>query len=159
MRDAMELDTFELKLNVKEDEEHQTLISYSIYINQRNIAPNNEIDLVNLALSCQQDGEFYIINCECGVPECAGIRQGVKVTNTENHIIWKVPKQPNKLDHNADDIGFDRYTFNREQLIMSAQKAIIKTRKIAFGEKFEVGFAMLNFKQDDLLTLSFQRIK
>lgn len=63
------------------------------------------IDLLELVDSTKQSGEFYIWTCNCGIPECAGIHQGVNVTLAENTVNWIVYDLP------EDDIL--KFQFNR----------------------------------------------
>lgn len=47
-------------------------------------------DLLSLERSMHQDGEFFIVTCTCGFPGCAGIREGIRVTRTDNNVHWVV---------------------------------------------------------------------
>ena len=47
-------------------------------------------DLLSLERSIHQDGEFFIVTCTCGVPGCAGIREGIRVTRSDNNVHWVV---------------------------------------------------------------------
>ena len=38
--------------------------------------------------SITQDGQFYLITCWCGIPECAGITQGINVLHDQGLIHW-----------------------------------------------------------------------
>lgn len=44
--------------------------------------------LTQLKQSLLQDGEYFIITCWCGVPECAGIDRGIKVSHLQNTVKW-----------------------------------------------------------------------
>ena len=48
------------------------------------------VDLLQLALSLQADGEFFILTCTCGVPGCAGLERGVQVTHDDKNVHWVV---------------------------------------------------------------------
>ena len=48
------------------------------------------VDLGQLALSLQGDGEFVIITCTCGVAGCAGLTQGVQVVHDGKNVQWVV---------------------------------------------------------------------
>jgi len=48
------------------------------------------VDLGQLALSLQGDGEFFILTCTCGVPGCAGLESGVQVTHDHKNVHWVV---------------------------------------------------------------------
>ncbi len=53
------------------------------------------VDLDELLRSIHSNGEFFILTCWCGVPECAGIEKGVQVNHENDFIFWKLnePKQ------------------------------------------------------------------
>jgi hypothetical protein len=51
------------------------------------------VDLGQLALSLQGDGEFFIITCTCGVAGCAGLTRGVQVVHDGKNVHWVV-RQP-----------------------------------------------------------------
>ncbi|BAQ63824.1 hypothetical protein GM3709_589 [Geminocystis sp. NIES-3709] len=51
--------------------------------------------LTQLSNSIVKDGEYFIITCWCGVPECAGIEQGIKVTHHQNTVKWTI-NQPQR---------------------------------------------------------------
>jgi hypothetical protein len=48
------------------------------------------VDLGQLALSLQGDGEFVIITCTCGVAGCAGLTRGIEVTHDGKNVHWVV---------------------------------------------------------------------
>ncbi len=50
-------------------------------------------DLAALMQSIESNGEFFIITCWCGIPECAGINLGVKVRHEDKVTYWQV-QQP-----------------------------------------------------------------
>jgi hypothetical protein len=47
-------------------------------------------DLLSLERSIHQDGEFFIVTCTCGIPGCAGIREGIRVTRIDRNVHWVV---------------------------------------------------------------------
>jgi hypothetical protein len=48
------------------------------------------IDLVALARSVKQGGEFFIITCSCGDAGCAGIDEGIEVIHDSDEVRWVV---------------------------------------------------------------------
>ncbi len=62
-------------------------------------------DLDALTRSIESDGEFFIITCWCGIPECAGIKQGLKICHENNFTYWQVhqpePKRAFVFEHTA----------------------------------------------------------
>jgi hypothetical protein len=47
-------------------------------------------NLVALERSVHEDGEFFFVTCTCGVPMCAGIREGIRVTHDHKSVHWVV---------------------------------------------------------------------
>lgn len=45
-------------------------------------------DLMELQRSVDQSGEYFIITCSCGWPECAGIKRGIQVSHQGECITW-----------------------------------------------------------------------
>ena len=50
-------------------------------------------DLAALMRSIESNGEFFILTCWCGIPECVGIKRGVKVRHENKVTYWQV-QQP-----------------------------------------------------------------
>jgi hypothetical protein len=48
------------------------------------------VDLGQLTLSLQGDGEFFILTCTCGVADCAGLTTGVQVYRDAENVHWVV---------------------------------------------------------------------
>ena len=48
------------------------------------------VDLGQLALSLQGDGEFVIVTCTCGVAGCAGLTRGIEVTHNGQNVRWVI---------------------------------------------------------------------
>jgi hypothetical protein len=48
------------------------------------------VDLSALEQSIRQSGEFFIVTCLCGIPACAGIKQGIEVRHGETSTHWIV---------------------------------------------------------------------
>lgn len=56
--------------------------------------PYADSDIVNtdeFLKSLEQDGEFYIFSCSCGVPECSGWNSGIQVLHSNGNIKWTNP--------------------------------------------------------------------
>jgi hypothetical protein len=75
------------------DTGHRTLVP-NVYVDGAAVVDLEErwlgIDLHQLAATLRQDGEHFIITCSCGVPECAGIKVGVKVRSDAKCVHWTV---------------------------------------------------------------------
>ncbi|MEO0488064.1 MAG: hypothetical protein AAFZ49_00730 [Cyanobacteria bacterium J06659_2] len=48
------------------------------------------VDLAALVQSMHQDGQFYIITCGCGVPDCIGIVRGINVLHRQGLVSWLI---------------------------------------------------------------------
>ena len=49
------------------------------------------VDAEEFLKSVEQDGEFTIFSCCCGVPECSGWIYGIQVVHSEESIHWTNP--------------------------------------------------------------------
>ena len=72
-------------------------------------------DLAELTRSLNQSGEFFILTCWCGAPECVGIGRGVLVRHEGNQIHWQILAP---FPHNE-------YIFNRD----AVQDALVVLQK------------------------------
>lgn len=83
-----------LRLVVDDDEaaadEPDSLVA-ELHVDGRRLAAfdHGPVDLVELGKSLDQDGEYFIWTCECGVPECGGRHKGVRVRHLEDRVQWK----------------------------------------------------------------------
>lgn len=61
--------------------------------------------LTELKDSTIQNGNYFILTCWCGVPDCAGIEQGIQVTHNQNTVKWTIaqPKPHRVFTFSADD--------------------------------------------------------
>ena len=66
------------------------------------------LDLVSLARSLVTPGPHYILNCGCGVPECARLRRPIEVTHEGANILWRVPGGDAGYEVPATTFVFDR---------------------------------------------------
>lgn len=46
------------------------------------------IDIEELLKSIEQDGEYTIFSCCCGVPACSGWEKGIQVLHSDQSISW-----------------------------------------------------------------------
>ena len=83
-----------LKLLIKTDlDEDSTLYIYAeVKIGDFLLADYGReilaIDLLQLLASLKGDGEYFVITCGCGVPECAGVYNGILVSQEKNQVNW-----------------------------------------------------------------------
>jgi hypothetical protein len=71
--------------------------------------------------SVTTEGEHYIVTCGCGIPECAGLSRGVRITRGDDSVEWVVlepgPERRFRFDRDSYDaavrVGIDaaRATF------------------------------------------------
>ncbi|MGI0481499.1 hypothetical protein ACN4EE_11995 [Geminocystis sp. CENA526] len=61
--------------------------------------------LTELKDSLENNGKYFILTCWCGVPDCAGIEQGIQVTHYQNTVTWTItqPKPHRIFTFYADD--------------------------------------------------------
>lgn len=46
------------------------------------------IDFPLILKSLKEDGNYILFNCSCGIAECAGIYDGIQVTNSTDEVEW-----------------------------------------------------------------------
>lgn len=62
---------------------------FEIRINtEKPYAESDIIDATELLNSMQQDGEYFIFSCCCGVPSCSGWEKGIQVEHFDTTIRW-----------------------------------------------------------------------
>ncbi len=69
---------------------HKKFVEIVLKINNVKIHKDTEINLFELAKSCQSEGIFYFFTCVCGEPRCAGIYEGTEVKQLPEAILWKL---------------------------------------------------------------------
>jgi len=88
--------------------------------NEKPYADSDIIDVDEFLKSLEQDGEFFIFSCCCGVPECSGWKYGIeflhsekciKWTNPNNGKTWRFDKQ--ELQQNLNDIRQEVYNYKK----------------------------------------------
>jgi hypothetical protein len=77
-------------------------------------------DLRQLIESVDRDGEFFILTCWCGVPECSGIYRGVQVKQEADQVIWEV-KEPETLP---------RFVFTKKQYRWAVDEGIKQAKDL-----------------------------
>ncbi|HDR1021599.1 TPA: hypothetical protein QB352_000840 [Pasteurella multocida] len=86
-------------------------------------------DIQELSESVLKEGEYYLINCECGDPAHGFIYDSIKVSFSDNSVIWDIPiqkyldalKEPYKsLKQTYLSLVFDKEHY-RAQVIKMAQ--------------------------------------
>ena len=46
------------------------------------------VDLSALEQAARASGEFYIVTCICGYPNCAGIKQPIRIDHADGRVRW-----------------------------------------------------------------------
>ncbi|SHE65806.1 hypothetical protein [Pedobacter caeni] len=59
--------------------------------NEKPYTDSDIIDIDEFLKSLEQDGEFFIFSCHCGLPECSGWELGIQVLHLEENIKWTNP--------------------------------------------------------------------
>ncbi|MDW8852061.1 hypothetical protein SD960_18300 [Flavobacterium sp. MMLR14_040] len=90
-------------------------------------------DAENLLNSCESDGEYFIFSCCCGIPECSGWKEGIKVIHTENIVKW-TDSDNNKVWHfDKKNIEEDLKNINEEVNIFKKYFAEKEIEYVGFG--------------------------
>lgn len=152
-------DQFELRIELT-NSAGQNLIKQSVFINRNNIAPENPIDLRQLAKSCQLSGEFFIVTCGCGEAGCAGIDDGIRVTHFDDRIIWEIPNPLSYRGMAQEEVEFvnenriyKKYTIEPVAYIATFQQGLAAARTLLNGDKQPVECTPYGFDPSDLLEL------
>lgn len=78
-----------------------TYLEVDTFLNGNQICKGTPIDIFKLDDLTKENSEVYLFSCDCGVPECAGIRKPVKVVVSENYMVLGV-FQPELLNIKVD---------------------------------------------------------
>jgi hypothetical protein len=71
-------------------------------------------DLYQLAMSIRGSGNYQVLNCWCGIPECVGLEGGVRVHHVGDTVQWTVQMSPKVRGHHG---GMQAYRFNKPQYV------------------------------------------
>lgn len=159
-------DDFELRIELsgpfEEEGDTAYVITQSIYINGENLAPNNPIDLERLAKSCQLSGAHSIVTCGCGSAGCAGIEDGIRITQLDDRIVWEVPMPLSYYDlpdEERDDAyrgkrTYRKFAFRPDAYLAAVQDGLRKARALLFGELQPVECSPYGMTPEHLLKLN-----
>lgn len=90
------------------------------------------IDPLAFLDSLHQSGEYWIVTCTCGEPNCAGIWEPVTVTvnNEEDAVTWRFNTKFYQYIGTlpVDEQGYATLTFSRQQTIKSVIASITNMR-------------------------------
>src|SRR3954470_16279996 len=90
---ATPLDTISVELEVCAAgyDDSDVWMNGSLVIAINRARPYNEDELVladRFFASLEQDGDFQIFSCVCGIPDCAGRAKGVRVQHHQGILDW-----------------------------------------------------------------------
>ena len=73
---------------------HETWnIKIDAFVDQELLYKDYPVDLIELIRSKESEGKFFIFTCSCGIPECGGIYEAVKVKYLDKTVTWEIPKK------------------------------------------------------------------
>lgn len=85
--------------------------------------------------SCRRPGAFSILNCECGIPDDAGLKEFVFVSHPNDEIVvWELDIKglsPALDDWIVGQPGFIRYLFEREAYEMEIRAMLREVQRVA----------------------------
>lgn len=90
------------------------------------------------------DGEFFVATCGCGVPDCAGVFDGVTVIHDATHVHWKIP-EPYALADGAlqpEPMTYAEFSFNADEYhqqlagVVAALQGLVQREEA--GEQFSI---------------------
>jgi hypothetical protein len=91
------------------------------------------VDMDAMKASSICAGEYYLWNCTCGHPSCAGLRQGILVEHENEAIIWRNPPSTGKgrfLLQNFGELVFDKSAYVR-----TVQEAMKEMKRQAYWHR------------------------
>ena len=82
-------------------------------------------DLEELTRSLGADGEFFLLTCWCGIPECTGIGHGVDVRHQGSQVFWHVPQPltPKDFTFNKSAVQATLLAFDKQRRRFVADRA------------------------------------
>lgn len=125
------VNTFELvfDIHVEKLDGKIRAISKSIKIDGIKINSKISLSLRELINSLYLEGNYYIFTCSCGIPGCAEIAEGIKVTFEKDMIHWKVYDPISTSGYESYDAWKAaakniHYIFNRKDMINNISNAL-----------------------------------
>lgn len=88
---SMDLLQFDIKLEPYPSQpEGKMQLGIEAWINGQEVTPwwNLPLDFDALRESIWNDGAYFIWTCSCGIPECAGLKQPIRVVHSTDRISW-----------------------------------------------------------------------
>lgn len=155
----MKYDTIALQAALDESPgDSQYKVHYHLNINGREFHPEHPLDLNDLVKSCQSSGELDIFTCGCGIPDCAGIFQGIEVGHTPDEITWKCPNPLSVSEHLPElwehgVTNFEYFSFEPDQYIDTIDSGIKKIKSLAISSSYPIDFPVYDVKLEQIMAL------
>lgn len=134
------------------------LVDYCLEINDQAFRPELALNIFDLAKSCQSSGELYIFVCSCGIPECAGILEGVSVDHYTDAIVWASPDPVSPEDESSEAVDHERATyqnffFEPQQYIRAIEAGIKDIKLLAISAERPVAFPVRGVLLEEVMML------
>jgi|GEM_PF-6913961 len=143
MNDTLKID-FEIKHSKKYKRE---TIRPMLFINDELITKGDKFDVSKFIESAYfGTDEYYIVNCDCLVPECSNIEEGIYVYDKEYDFIWFVrnpiaddfPDYDNDEFDEDEELGpqpFNQYQFTKKDYFIEIKKLMTDLIQIDFSDE------------------------
>ncbi len=97
--------------------------------NEKPYSDGDIIDVDKFLKSLEQDGEFSIFSCGCGIPECSGWELGIQVLHLEGNIQWTNLNNGKTWSFSKQKIETDLITIREE---LKNYKQFFSQKKIEY---------------------------
>lgn len=133
-------------------------IHYTLKVNGIGFYPKHSLCLFSLVSSCQSSGELYIITCGCGIPECAGIYQGIEVHHTDKAITWKCPVPLSSGDKTDSELesaqtSYEHFCFEPEKYLEAIDTGIKHIKSLVVTAPRTIEFPVHGVEIENVLAL------
>jgi hypothetical protein len=64
-----------------------------LFVNGAPLFPDFVLDAIEVLVQGTHEGRFYPVTCGCGVPECAGIHDDIRIHCDATVVAWLMPRQ------------------------------------------------------------------
>lgn len=103
------VDTMEIEIiHLCEINNNHLQISSELGLLINGITPYDKGDILDfemLKMSLKIDGDYFLFNCSCGIPQCAGYSEGIRTSSNDFFVYWE------DLD------GGNKWMFEKEILV------------------------------------------
>ena len=105
-------------------------VSVAVSIDGRPVTLGSPWDVLALVASGRTPGGYYLGNCNCGEPRCAGVPDPVQVRHEAERITWDVPQPYDPGLRNEPGDGVLRLTFDASHYRAQTESLIEGTRSL-----------------------------